>query len=61
MLLTEYPHNGRIDRIRHYSDSGLKIRQNETGVEYDEAVDIYPCKYTYEETNNPVVPEEETE
>lgn len=38
------------NRIRHYSDAGFKLRQIETGVLYDDAVDVLPCKYTYEET-----------
>lgn len=42
------------DRIRHYSDKGLKIRQVETGNIYEDAVDIVPCPYTYEETEEPV-------
>ena len=42
------------DRIRHYSDKNMKIRQIETGIVYDDAVDIYPCPYTYEETNEPI-------
>lgn len=37
--------------IRHYSDEGKKIRQLETGVLYDEAVDVVPCRFTYEETD----------
>lgn len=37
--------------VRHYSDEGFMIRQVETGVEYNEAVDIIPCQYTYEETD----------
>lgn len=41
-------------RIRHYSDQNLKIRQIETGIIYDEAVDVVPCRYTYEETNEPL-------
>lgn len=41
-------------RIRHYSDAGFKIRQIETGVLYDDAVDVLPCKYTYEETDEPI-------
>lgn len=41
-------------RIRHYSDAGLKILQVETGNIYEDAVDIVPCPYTYEETNEPV-------
>ena len=54
MLQIDYPHNGRTDRIKHYSDAGMMIRQNETGNEYAEAVDVYPCKYTYSETETPI-------
>lgn len=42
------------DGILHYSDNGLKIRQIETGIIFDTADDLYPCKYTYEETNEPI-------
>lgn len=42
------------DRIRHYSDRGMKIRQVETGKLYEDAVDIVPCPYTYEETDEPI-------
>lgn len=41
-------------RIRHYSDQGLKILQIETGNIYEDAVDIVPCPYTYEETDEPI-------
>lgn len=41
-------------RIRHYSDTGYKIRQVETDVVYADAVDVMPCRYTYVETNEPV-------
>lgn len=37
--------------VRHYSDKGVKLKQIETGVVYDEAIDQIPCKYTYEETS----------
>ena len=47
--------------IRHYSDKNVRIRQIETGVLYDEAVDLLPCKYTYEETDEPISREEITE
>ena len=46
-------------RVRHYSDENLKIRQIETGRIYDDAVDRYPCKWTYEETDIPIEPVEE--
>ena len=63
-IMTQYPHidgNGkeRNDLIRTYSSVGLQILQIETGAVYDEAVDIYPSKYTYTETDQYV--EEETE
>lgn len=51
MIIEEYPYNGREDRIRRYSDSGFILRQNETGNEYGEAIDTYPCPYTYTETD----------
>ena len=43
---------------KHYAEdeNGVqyKIKQNETGLVYDEAVDLVPCKYTYETINEPV-------
>ena len=58
MIAVEYPWNNRPDRIRHYSDIGMMIRQEQTGNLYVEAVDIYPTQYTYTETDIPVEPEE---
>lgn len=46
---------------RTYSDEGFKIRQNETGIIYDEAVDIVPNPYTYTETDIPIEEEIEDE
>ena len=40
--------------IKHESDSGKIIRQTETGREYSSAVDVLPCKYTYEETEKDI-------
>lgn len=40
--------------IRHYSDSGMMIKQVETGNLYSAAVDVVPCRYSYEETDTPV-------
>ena len=58
MIKTETVDNGT--RIRHYSDANMHIRQIETGVLYEDAVDIIPCEYTYEETDLPIEhPEEE--
>ena len=39
------------ERILHYSDQGMKIRQVETGILYEDAIDVMPCRYTYEETD----------
>ena len=45
--------------IKHYSTEGMKILQIETGIVYDEAIDIIPCRYTYEETNEHIEAEQE--
>lgn len=37
--------------IKHYSNNGRMLRQIETGILYTEAIDIIPCKYTYEESD----------
>lgn len=56
MVKSELIENG--NRIHHWSDADMKLRQVETGNIYDDAVDIMPCRYTYEETDIPI---EETE
>lgn len=40
--------------IKTYSDKGFKIKQIETDRIYDEAVDVIPLKYTYEETKEKI-------
>ena len=54
MILTEMVG----ERIRHYSSIGMRIRQIETGAIYDDAIDVLPCRFTYEETD---IPAEEDE
>lgn len=49
MILTEYLNGGTL--IRHYSDMGVMLLQNETGVKYSDPVDVVPCRYTYTETD----------
>lgn len=49
------------DRVRHYSNLGVKIRQVETNKVYDDAEDVVPCRYTYEETDEPVDGETDAE
>lgn len=40
-----------VKLYRTYSDSGMTVRQNETGAEYDEAVDVENAPYTYSESD----------
>lgn len=39
--------------VQHKSDDGKRIIQLETGRIYDEAIDLYPSKYTYAEVIEP--------
>ena len=39
-----------VKLYRTYSNIGMMIRQNETGVEYAEAIDVEGAPYTYTET-----------
>ena len=51
-----------VKLYRTYSDIGMMIRQNETGVEYAEAIDVEGAPYTYTETETPIeTPEMTTE
>lgn len=43
-----------VNLYRSYSDQGFYLLQNETGVEYSEAVDVESSKYTYSETDKPI-------
>ena len=40
-----------VKLYRTYSDVGMMIRQNETGAEYAEAIDVEGASYTYTETD----------
>lgn len=42
--------NDGVKLYRTYSDSNKLIKQLETGVYYQEAIDVEDAKYTYEET-----------
>lgn len=39
---------------RTYSDEGFKIRQVETGIVFDDALDLESANYTYEETEDKI-------
>lgn len=41
-----------------YSDRLVKIRQLETNTLWNDAVDVYPSRFTYEETDVPIDEEE---
>ena len=43
-----------VKLYRTYSDEDFKIRQIETGVVYDEAIDVENAPYTYEETDEKI-------
>ena len=56
MIITEY-YRTRDDGVvlnRTYSDAGMMILQNETGIEYSEAIDIEGASFTYTETDKPI-------
>lgn len=55
-MIVEEALNERL--IKHYSDKGVKLKQVETGLVYDEAIDLIPCGYTYAETNEKIEMEE---
>ena len=54
MIIVEMLEN----RERRYSDQGVYIKQLETGALYEDAIDVIPCKYTYEETDISIEDEE---
>lgn len=43
-----------INLYRTYSDNGFYILQNETNIEYAEAIDVENAPYTYSETDKPI-------
>lgn len=45
----------------NYSDKGVYIRQDQTGIEYTEAIDVETAPYTYTETDKPVEGEPQDE
>lgn len=57
MIKTEFLNDGTL--IKHYSDAGFMLLQVETGIKYADPVDVVPCRYTYEETNELIEKDEE--
>lgn len=58
-IIAEIVTKGRRVLVKHQSDSNKYIRQVETGKEYASAVDVIPCRYTYEETEKDIPEKEE--
>lgn len=56
MIKTEFLNEGTL--VKHYSDAGFMLLQVETGIKYSDPVDVVPCRYTYEETTEPIEIEE---
>ena len=52
MIVTDYLNDGTL--VRHYSDSNLMLLQVETCINYSEAIDVAPSRYTYIETDLPI-------
>lgn len=48
-----------VNLYRSYSDAGMMILQNETGIEHLYAIDVEGAPYTYSETDNPIETSEE--
>lgn len=61
MIITEFylKRKDGVKLYRRYSDKGVYILQNETGIKYGEAIDVENAPYTYSETDEPI--EEETQ
>ena len=47
-----------VNLYRNYSDEGFYIIQNETGIEYSEAIDVEGAPYTYSESDKLIEIEE---
>ena len=59
MIQTKFLNEGTL--VRHYSDIGMMLLQVETGAKYSDPVDVVPCRYTYEETDEPIEVDEPEE
>lgn len=59
MILQEFLNDGTL--VRHYSDAGFLLLQNETGAKYADPIDVVPCAYTYTETDELIEQEDMNE
>lgn len=63
MIITQYPYideygNKNTNLVMTYSNINKKILQIDTNNIYDKAIDIYPSKFTYIETEEDIEVEE---
>lgn len=56
MIKQEYymTRNDGVKLYKTYSTKNKMIKQLETGIEYAEAVDVYPVRYTYIESEKEI-------
>lgn len=54
MLITENVTINDVKFVKHYSDAGMMIKQNETEALYIEAYDLEGSEFTYTETDSPI-------
>ena len=56
MIIKEFckKRKDNINLYKIYSNENYKIKQLETGIIYDEAIDIENSNYTYEETSKKI-------
>lgn len=64
IIIETFFRKNKQDLISHIcvdkeTEKQYKIKQVETGNIYDEAIDVMPCRYTYEETDELIEKEEE--
>ena len=57
MIIEEFLNDGTL--VKHYSDKGYLLLQNETGAKYSDPIDVVPCRYTYTETDEPIETDDE--
>lgn len=57
MIKTEFLNDGTL--IKHFSDAGFMLLQVETGIKYADPIDVYPCRYTYKETDEKIESKED--
>ena len=63
MIITEFykTREDGVNLYRTYSNAGFTIRQEQTGAEYAEAIDVEGSGMTYVETDTPIEDEELTD